>query len=270
MNKGKFIVFPNFSVDKQEFPWHAKPDLFNSRDKELRDAGGLQIFMKRFCVSDKALAAATLRITSLGIFEAMLNGKRIGRDGVYDELCPLWTDYRSRVFELEYDLLPYMKKKGENVFTARVSNGWWSGRISFGFYGFKSPALCAEIEQAIADMKSDGTLNRLSSDWIYGLTKGTEPEAVTFDAFDGSETIRVAVTGDLPPMDYISADGTPAGFNTALLAEMGARLGKNIELVSVDAGARASLTSYSGLALLRRREMKRTSWLEWTSLKARS
>ena len=104
----------------------------------------------------------------------------------------------------------------------------------------ENAALCAELEQVLADMRSDGTLNRLSSDQIYGLTKGTEPEAVSFAAFDGGETIRVAVTGDLPPMDYISADGTPAGFNTALLAELGSRLGKNIELVSVDAGARAS------------------------------
>jgi len=97
-----------------------------------------------------------------------------------------------------------------------------------------------EIEQVIADMKSDGTLNRLSSDQIYGLTKDTEPAASSFTPVDGGETIRVAVTGDLPPMDYIAADGTPAGFNTALLAELGTRLGKNIELVSVDAGARAS------------------------------
>ena len=107
--------------------------------------------------------------------------------------------------------------------------------------------LCAEIEQIIADMKSDGTLNRLSSDWIYGLTRGTEPEAAAFASFDGGETIRVAVTGDLPPMDYISADGSPAGFNTALLAELGSRLGKNIELISVDAGARASVLA-SGVA----------------------
>ena len=41
-------------------------------------------------------------------------------------------------------------------------------------------------------------------------------------------------------MDYMSADGTPSGFNTALLAELGRRLQKNILLVSVDSGARAS------------------------------
>ena len=39
-------------------------------------------------------------------------------------------------------------------------------------------------------------------------------------------------------------DGKPAGFNTAVLAEIGNRLLRNIELVDVDSGARATaLTS---------------------------
>jgi hypothetical protein len=57
---------------------------------------------------------------------------------------------------------------------------------------------------------------------------------------DGAETIKVAVTGALPPMDYVAADGTPAGFNTALLAEISQRIGKNIELVVVDSVGRAA------------------------------
>lgn len=61
---------------------------------------------------------------------------------------------------------------------------------------------------------------------------------VPFDSFDG-ETVTVAVTGCLPPMDYVAADGTPAGFNTAILAEIGRRLQVNIKLVQVDSAARA-------------------------------
>ena len=54
----------------------------------------------------------------------------------------------------------------------------------------------------------------------------------------------MVVTGDLPPLDYIGADGIPAGFNTAVLAEIGRRLGVNIELVSMQAGSRTlALTS---------------------------
>ena len=48
------------------------------------------------------------------------------------------------------------------------------------------------------------------------------------------------MTGALPPMDYVAADGTPAGFNTAQLAEISQRIGKNIELVVVDSVDRAA------------------------------
>ena len=63
---------------------------------------------------------------------------------------------------------------------------------------------------------------------------------VEFAKFDGAETITVAVTGDMPPIDYIAADGTPAGYNTALLAEIGKRLQVNISLVDIDTAARAA------------------------------
>ena len=49
----------------------------------------------------------------------------------------------------------------------------------------------------------------------------------------------MAVTGCLPPMDYVAPDGTVAGFNTAILAEIGRRIGKNIKYSQVDSGGRA-------------------------------
>ena len=33
--------------------------------------------------------------------------------------------------------------------------------------------------------------------------------AVRFTEFPGPETLRVAVTGDMPPIDYLGADGEP-------------------------------------------------------------
>ena len=44
----------------------------------------------------------------------------------------------------------------------------------------------------------------------------------------------------------ILADGTPAGFSTAVLSEISRRLGKNIELVNIDSAARASILSSKG------------------------
>ena len=104
------------------------------------------------------------------------------------------------------------------------------------------PDLKKSFDEAIAAMKSDGTLNKLIKEYITEL-KGT-PAAVAIAKIDGADTIKVGITGDLPPLDMVLADGTPAGFNTAVLAEISKRIGKNIELVQIDSAARASaLTS---------------------------
>ena len=109
--------------------------------------------------------------------------------------------------------------------------------ISFGFKGGNS-ALRDEFNGAIAAMKKDGTLASLERKYITDM-KG-EPEPAKFTDFKGAKTIRAAVTGDLPPIDFIAADGRPAGYNTAILAEIGRRLKKNIRIISVEAGGRSA------------------------------
>ena len=107
-------------------------------------------------------------------------------------------------------------------------------------------ALKTELDSAIATMKSDGTLKNLAQKYIVDLKPGEDPPVVELPHFDGAQTIKVAVTGDLPPLDLILPDGRPAGFSTAVLAEVGKHLNKNIELVSVAGGARASILSSKG------------------------
>ena len=105
-------------------------------------------------------------------------------------------------------------------------------------------ALCDRISETIEAMKADGTLDALKKQYIDDVIAGEEPEAVIPKHFDGAETIKVALTGDRPPMDYFSDAGEPIGFNTALVAEIGKRLGMNVEFISIDTGARAmALTS---------------------------
>ena len=105
-------------------------------------------------------------------------------------------------------------------------------------------ALKADLDKVIGEMKSDGTLDKLVKEYITDVKKGEAPPAIEIPMTDGAETIKVGVTGDLPPLDYVSADGKAAGFNTAMLAEVAKRLGKNIEIVNIDSGARAvALTS---------------------------
>lgn len=108
-------------------------------------------------------------------------------------------------------------------------------------------ALCDRISEAIEAMKSDGTLDALKKRYIDEVIAGAEPEAVVPEVFEGGETLKVAVTGDRPPMDYFSDAGEPIGFNTALVSEVGRRLGMNVEFVSIDTAARA-LALESGMS----------------------
>ena len=101
-------------------------------------------------------------------------------------------------------------------------------------------ALRDDFDKALNSMISDGALINLTSQYITKFSAGVEPQAIEMPRFGGVQTVKVAVTGDLPPLDLIKADGTPAGFNTAVLAEISRRINKNIELVSIDSGARAS------------------------------
>lgn len=103
--------------------------------------------------------------------------------------------------------------------------------------------LCGRISEAIRDMKADGTLETLKKKYIDDCITGTDPEAVKPEHFDGAQTLRVALTGDRPPMDYISVAGEPIGFNTALVSEIARRLKMNAEFLSVDSGARAAALS---------------------------
>ena len=114
---------------------------------------------------------------------------------------------------------------------------------SFGFRKNDAPELRNKFNEALMSMKADGSLQTLVAKYIYEAGVG-EPEVVEFEKFENASTIKVAVTGDLPPIDYIKADGTPAGFNTAVLSEIAKRLKLNVELISIESGARsASLAS---------------------------
>ncbi len=101
-------------------------------------------------------------------------------------------------------------------------------------------ALKDNLDKVIDEMKADGSLDKLINDYITNLEKGKPLLAVEIPKFEGADIIKVGVTGDLPPLDYVSTDGKPAGFNTALLAEIAKRSGINISLVDIDSNARAA------------------------------
>lgn len=130
-------------------------------------------------------------------------------------------------------------------------------------------ALRDELNGAILDMQADGTLQKLVDEQIIAVNQGLEISPAALPRIEGAPTLRVAVNGTLPPMDYVAPDGAPAGFNTAMLAEIGNRIDRNIKLVQVDSVGRAaalasgvvdavfwSCAGSSGLRLPRRRAQR--------------
>ncbi len=132
----------------------------------------------------------------------------------------------------EYDFSALEDDMFANILVSRRSSGY-----SFMLREDETD-LRDEFNKVIDEMKEDGTLDELTKKYITEADY-TNIEPVEFEKVDG-DTIKVAVTGSLPPMDYVAPDGTFAGFNTALLAEIGKRTNKNIELVQVDSVGRAS------------------------------
>ena len=87
---------------------------------------------------------ATLHISSLGVFEAKINGARVGKD----YMAPGWTNYNKRLQFFTYDVTNMLFEKSEII--VGVGNGWFSSRGGFpdtkeGMYG-THPALIAALE----------------------------------------------------------------------------------------------------------------------------
>jgi alpha-L-rhamnosidase len=83
-------------------------------------------YLRRAFSVDRPVASARLHVTALGLYEARLNGSRIG-DAV---LAPGWTDYARRIQYQTYDVTGLLRE-GENVLGALVADGWYSGFVGF-------------------------------------------------------------------------------------------------------------------------------------------
>jgi ABC-type amino acid transport substrate-binding protein len=95
-----------------------------------------------------------------------------------------------------------------------------------------------EINKAIATLERKGVLQELQEEWIVSLPANKEIKAKEIPKIPGARTVYIGVCGDLAPMDYITADGHPAGYNVALLTEIGKLSKINFEFVPLESQAR--------------------------------
>ncbi|MEO7120741.1 MAG: family 78 glycoside hydrolase catalytic domain, partial [Ginsengibacter sp.] len=110
------------------------------------------ILRKEFS-TNKKIISATAYITAHGLYEAEINGQRVG--DAY--LTPGWTSYKTRLQYQVYDVTPLLKN-GKNAIGVTLGNGWYRGIIGFGdnidVYG-KDIALLFQLNITYSDGSSD-------------------------------------------------------------------------------------------------------------------
>ncbi len=136
------------------------------------------IFKKDFAIK-KELSAATLRITARGVYEAKINGKRVG-DFI---MAPGYTLYKKRIQVQSFDVTDLLEEN--NSLEVELSEGWYSGVISqLKIEYYKEEARrheCAIIAELTLCYK-DGTSETISTDesWLVA-----ESQLRFCDIYDG-------------------------------------------------------------------------------------
>ncbi|MDR2713157.1 MAG: transporter substrate-binding domain-containing protein [Clostridiales bacterium] len=87
-----------------------------------------------------------------------------------------------------------------------------------------------QINAALIFMKDNGVLAGLEREFITDLTPDKQLAGRDMPEFDGKPTLIVGLSGDAPPVDYVAADGKPAGYNVELLALLSEMLQVNFEI----------------------------------------
>jgi alpha-L-rhamnosidase len=117
-------------------------------------------FFRREFTAEKTVRRALLHATALGIYEAHVNGGRVGSDC----FTPGWTDYLHRVPCQTYDVTA-MIHPGINAVGAILGDGWYASTLAYlgkrqNYGGYPRFAAQLEIEYADgtrAEIATDGT-----------------------------------------------------------------------------------------------------------------
>jgi alpha-L-rhamnosidase len=88
--------------------------------------GAAPMLRSVFSIAEKQVKKARLYVTARGIYEVFLNGKRISND----YFNPGLTQYNKNLMYQTYDITADLAK-GQNAIGAWLSEGWWSGNITY-------------------------------------------------------------------------------------------------------------------------------------------
>ena len=143
--------------------WKASWIEFQS-ESDVKGSKPAQYFRKDFS-SGKKIKSARVYVTSLGLYQLFLNGKKVSSD----LFTPGWTSYKNRLQYQTYDVTSIIQP--ENSIGAIVGDGWYRGNIGWGnengYYGSKL-ALLAQLQINY----TDGTSQLIGTDESWKVSNG--------------------------------------------------------------------------------------------------
>ncbi|MBR2315128.1 MAG: family 78 glycoside hydrolase catalytic domain [Clostridia bacterium] len=157
-----------------------------------RDLGKVcPLFRKDFCI-DKQVDSALLYASARGVYEATLNGQRVG-DFI---MAPGWTSYHNRIQVQTYDVTELLQEK--NSLILQLAEGW--------FWRLKNPKPKAVIAQ-LHIAYTDGTVQDIGTDesWLVAesnlrfchLYDGIVYDATHVPVFDTNAVIAKDISQNL-------------------------------------------------------------------------
>lgn len=156
--------------------WHDAVTIAADKETEKDEPHQPVLFRTDFSV-DEPVSSARLYITALGLYEAEINGKRVGDH----MMAPGWQSYDNRHEYNTYDVTKLLED-GPNAIGATVGEGWYAGTLGFdggerNIYGDTLGLLCL-----LAITHEDGNKTYITSDKSW--QSGTGP-MITSEIYNG-------------------------------------------------------------------------------------
>ncbi len=196
-------------------------DFISMHPEENIYEDGQAVYYTSFVPEKEGLQRATFYGSALGIYDAYLNGQRIGDE----ELKPGWTDYNDTLLYNTYDITSYIKET--NTIAAMVGTGWWCGRNAFGTYDYHQPAF---IGQIILEYE-DGSTQTISTGENWKYTKNTAVRFADFfngEIYDFNELTTAQISGGA---EVPAEDVKPVNISTDFAGEFKSYYGYNVKHV---------------------------------------
>ncbi|WP_443701450.1 family 78 glycoside hydrolase catalytic domain [Priestia aryabhattai] len=171
-----------------------------THDTASTDSPNVTLFRTEQELNHKPIESAQLYITSLGIYDAFINGKQVhlqkDNEKTVDEMFnPGWTDYNSYVNYQAYDVTNYLSNKRSVSLGVMVGKGWFAGRIGeIGQYNKVTGNKLALLAKMIITYKdgSKGIIVTNDSTW-----KSSEKSPILENDFYDGETYDANIAKEI-------------------------------------------------------------------------